>query len=881
MVGDINIRYGQNSPESVLNTQPPVTSDPLLTKDGSEPWVSDLLNQATLWFQQQTGLLPHKLEIIDLDDVTQFVPGAQGNRVIGQTISGETMFRFTDEEGNETEVTLGEVVYSAALTDTIPAVGMQHTQHMLTEQMVKTREIKNRIKDRIPLNSRMKEVVNGVIEVWHQRDELASEGWKSIHQSFMALRKGWNRLTPKQKAITTIVVLGGIFTVSCGLADRQKLPEAQMTQVNANEQQSPQEKVTIQAVITEQAALDAMAVFGGEQIEDGRQIDANTLQVIKDGDVIKAVGQKVEDISTLKFVWIMGKVGTIESGNEKPVYLMVRTDTLTGEMKAFLMRQTESANGRVKYEVGTYTAAGDFQEKYWFLFIGSAEQVQMSMGDLSVSEADGKPMGVIDITTNEIKPTAEPGNSWQQALLQLLSPAVFVAQAAPENAIELTPLPPSLSEGTDPLSGPDAVTSTVPSAPVTPEAWQDLGMGYAFSNDTREVKWLDPKTGNDEYLNVDKVMAGSDGSVVLTFEGQLAGIVQVDGQMQRAYGNYVALNHELRQFNPETLQLTKETEVLNVGRLAPVGDYVGAYHFANDHLIALFEPYTGVFHEVFYGSEVVINNVHYHVVGGQKMVDVRDLTETSEYPIVEGFKEEVRADVLGIPVAVDVVVDQSLKDRKEVRIDKVYLNPNYPNAKEAVAEATMRALFYAWRDNDSKFKENRLGMTFEQWMEMVNEYREGNRPLSDVAVKIWANDLLTKDYDPLPYQIDPTKPLKFVYVDIVNPQIDNNVQTIDRAGGPQYGTQINFDSQIEIWAYWSPAFAKTRVSQISMVIFNRGLNRLSWSVAHQIDQFNAASYSEIDDLSYHYDVAESVMKLIGPNWYMGALNVSPNDYDGK
>lgn len=235
------------------------------------------------------------------------------------------------------------------------------------------------------------------------------------------------------------------------------------------------------------------------------------------------------------------------------------------------------------------------------------------------------------------------------------------------------------------------------------------------------------------------------------------------------------------------------------------------------------------------------------------------------YEIVEGYREEIREEVLGVPVSIDIVTDVSLQDRHPANhpVEKLYLNTTvYPDAAQNVAEATMIAIWYAWKDD---MPEERADITFEEYMQMVKEYLDGSRPLEDVQYEVWANDLLTSEFKTERFMFDPSQPIKIVYLD------DPATENISYVGpGKRLANQRNKDGNLEFWLAYPTD--RGRGSFRATYLYTEALNRLTWPSEYQ----SARPKRPTGDEEFLADTYQpEILKTLIPRF--GVINIVPND----
>ena len=243
------------------------------------------------------------------------------------------------------------------------------------------------------------------------------------------------------------------------------------------------------------------------------------------------------------------------------------------------------------------------------------------------------------------------------------------------------------------------------------------------------------------------------------------------------------------------------------------------------------------------------------------------------YEIIEGYREEIRKEMLGVPVSIDIITDVSLQERhvKNYPIEKLYLNPNFPNAANAIAEATMRAVWYAWKDD---VPEERAEVTFEGYMQMVKEYIGGQRPLEDVQYEAWANDLQTAEFKTEPYMFNPSHPIKIVYLD---EGATKNLSYVSPR--KRMGNQRNSKQSLEIWLAYPK---ESRDSYWASYMYATSLNRLTWPVGYQ--QARPLKFTGDEDFAdptkYNPEIFETLIEYTGDStWAIGAIYPTPNDWN--
>lgn len=247
------------------------------------------------------------------------------------------------------------------------------------------------------------------------------------------------------------------------------------------------------------------------------------------------------------------------------------------------------------------------------------------------------------------------------------------------------------------------------------------------------------------------------------------------------------------------------------------------------------------------------------------------------YEIREGYEVEIRETVEGVPVSIDIITDTSLQRRSEKPVQRVYVNENFSGSPaHDVAEATMRALYYAWVDDD---RDARRNISFEAYMRMVRNYSNGQLPLERVAFNVWANDLRTKKYDIQPFGFDPTMPIRVIFVDrktLDEGQSSANMIWVGVPGEAYgFGTQRGEDGTLEIWIHYAPRLTENRrTSWGTTLMYTLALNRLSWPEDMQ-DFFYSLSKTSLP-YNYHSDVFETMARWENDE-VIGGLTVSPND----
>jgi LysM repeat protein len=123
-----------------------------------------------------------------------------------------------------------------------------------------------------------------------------------------------------------------------------------------------------------------------------------------------------------------------------------------------------------------------------------------------------------------------------------------------------------------------------------------------------------------------------------------------------------------------------------------------------------------------------------------------------------GWREEIRTEVMGFPVSVDIVTGKTLQERDWFAIEKIVLNKEYyPDAEQRVGEIVMRAHWHAWVNDNP---EERKNVSFEEYMTRL----KNGEDLSYEAVV--SAEYLTGTVRPKdPVRIDPRKPVELVYTD--------------------------------------------------------------------------------------------------------------------
>lgn len=242
------------------------------------------------------------------------------------------------------------------------------------------------------------------------------------------------------------------------------------------------------------------------------------------------------------------------------------------------------------------------------------------------------------------------------------------------------------------------------------------------------------------------------------------------------------------------------------------------------------------------------------------------------YEVVEAYREEIRKEVLGVPVSIDIVTDVSLQQRdpKKYPIEKIIFNPRFPNPAEAITEATMWGIYYAWKDDKP---EERKDVSFEEYMRLVKEYIEGKRPLEDVQYEIWANDLQTAEFKTEPYMFDPSRPIKVVYID------EKATKNLSYVGPRQrIGNQRNSNGGLELWLSYP---REKRFSYWATYLYVIALTRFTWPVGYQ--HARPLQLNGEEDFYQSEKYQPEIWKLLmrptgGFNSYRGAIGILPNDF---
>jgi len=123
-----------------------------------------------------------------------------------------------------------------------------------------------------------------------------------------------------------------------------------------------------------------------------------------------------------------------------------------------------------------------------------------------------------------------------------------------------------------------------------------------------------------------------------------------------------------------------------------------------------------------------------------------------------GWREEVRTEIMGVPVSVDIVTGKTLQERGWFAIEKIVLNKEYyPDAEQRVGEIVMRAHWHAWVNDNP---EERKNVSFEEYMTRL----KNGEDLSYEAVV--SAEYLTGTIQPKdPVSIDPRKPVELILTD--------------------------------------------------------------------------------------------------------------------
>ena len=261
--------------------------------------------------------------------------------------------------------------------------------------------------------------------------------------------------------------------------------------------------------------------------------------------------------------------------------------------------------------------------------------------------------------------------------------------------------------------------------------------------------------------------------------------------------------------------------------------------------------------------------------------------EIPPYEVVEipGTREEIREEVQGVPVNIDIILDESINNPKLDRpIRDVNLNTSvFPDAADRIAQAVAVALYNTWKDDVA----GREAISFESYMSMVKEYLEGERPKSDVLLNLYANDLATKDYDPELRGFDPAKLFgSDGKVTIVWKDRNSTKNMVNYTGiGNGYGTQYNEEGQLEIWIDYPEANLKPGVLGIGVprdnyrltLEFMRALRRLSWNKLEYHQSVNPSlpqdSFNKSGDQLYDL-LLKGDRKKVQPK---GVLTLKPHD----
>jgi len=123
-----------------------------------------------------------------------------------------------------------------------------------------------------------------------------------------------------------------------------------------------------------------------------------------------------------------------------------------------------------------------------------------------------------------------------------------------------------------------------------------------------------------------------------------------------------------------------------------------------------------------------------------------------------GWREEIRTEVMGFPVSVDIVTGKTLQERDWFAIEKIVLNKEYyPDAEQRLGEIVMRAHWHAWINDNP---EERKNVSFEEYMTRL----KNGEDLSYEAV-VSAPHLTGTVRPKDPVRIDPRKPVELVYTD--------------------------------------------------------------------------------------------------------------------
>lgn len=257
--------------------------------------------------------------------------------------------------------------------------------------------------------------------------------------------------------------------------------------------------------------------------------------------------------------------------------------------------------------------------------------------------------------------------------------------------------------------------------------------------------------------------------------------------------------------------------------------------------------------------------------------------------VVAASSETVRAEVLGVPVQFELVVDKNLAERKNFNVNRIFLNQNFPDASKAVCQAYMMGLFYAWQNNDPAQKTNRTKTTFEQWMEKVKGYTQGNVGLDEVKVAVYANDLAQAGYSEELRYISPTIPGRLVVVDRGTPFFMDHLTDMDKNMDDAASTHIRQSegqTVLEMWSSWPTKSAgRSRATRTATAGFLTSLNRLGLHEYYEVGKIGESTRLQYLEVKWtHPEMCILVVqeeKLESGKKMTGALQVEPNDYNGQ
>lgn len=255
------------------------------------------------------------------------------------------------------------------------------------------------------------------------------------------------------------------------------------------------------------------------------------------------------------------------------------------------------------------------------------------------------------------------------------------------------------------------------------------------------------------------------------------------------------------------------------------------------NVIETYDPRTGE------DQEITPKQLDAQIRNSLKREISQNFSIPSEINEVPGTREEIREEVYGVLVNVDILLDESMREITPVQkeygkkpINDIKLNKKIPDASQRIAQGTAWAIYRAWKENDPQAREN---VTFEQYMNMVKGYLQKQKDIyiQDVGVYIWANDMATEGYDPAPRFFPPEKLFgKDSLITVVCKDSDSTGDIVVYTSISAFGTQFNggwvvimFDYPTEMRRVGSYVGGYIpRNSQIFTSRFLITLLRLSW-----------------------------------------------------